>query len=526
MTAGPDTAKTIRHGDVDSFACWVRFYPEPDAAPDVDPGLGCSWGELSLWVRGRNLCAHWMHGERHDGAHWYLLSFLEWLAENWDPLLHEERMPYPDSGAGAATDILHASMPIVATIEEATDRFSLQQQWVRRHGLHSAADGGLFPQVFLRRHRGRIEVSWHNGEPAFAPEDFVYSDRTGYETVRASCVAETLYSVLQDASQHLRDVATESERVHELTKAVSALPDHSRTDQRVSWLAGLGRTAEEAREKWVEARQIARDAIQQGIDGAVAATLGVRASPLLVDGTCRAAVLFGSMSPDIAESDLKLIARLLLNAYDPSRRHPELDEISEPVDAVFEEAWRDGYELAERVHNDLAFDTTTRIDVAGTIERLKVRHRTIELSDRDVRGISLTSPVHRPTIVVNSRFANNLRAEVRRFTLAHELCHVLFDQDFEHELAMASGPWAPTAIEQRANAFAAMFLMPRDLVRQAIANATEPPDTLDGVVQLARWMGTSISTTIDHLFNLSQIDGFSRDRLREELGFGYSRARP
>jgi len=522
MTAGPDTAKTIRHGDVDSFACWLRFYPEPDAAPDVDSDLACSWGELSLWVRGRNLCAHWMHGERHDAVHWYLLSFLEWLAESWDPLFHEERMPYPDSGAGAAKDILHASVPVVATVEEAIERFSLVQQWMGRHGLQASADGGLFPHVFLRRRRGQVEVSWHNGEPAFAPDDFVYSDRTGYETVRARSVGDTLYNVLRDATRHLRAVAPESERVQALANAVAALPDDSRMEQRVAWLAGLGRTADEVRERWATARQAAMDAIESGVGDAVAASLGVRASPLLVDGTCRAAVLFGSMSPSIAQSDVKLIARLLLNAYEPSRRTPELDEISEQVDAVYEEAWRDGYELAERVHAELAFDTAARIDIAGTIDRLKIRRKSIELSDRDVRGISLTSPVHRPTIVVNARFANNRREDVHRFTLAHELCHVLFDQDFEHELAMASGPWAPAAIEQRANAFAAMFLMPRDLVRQAIAKATEAPDSLDGVVQLSRSMGTSISTTIDHLFNLNQIDGFSRDRLREELGFGYS----
>jgi Zn-dependent peptidase ImmA (M78 family) len=521
MPAGPDTAKTIRHGDLASFACQVRFYPEPDAAVEVDPELALSWGELSLWVRGRNLCAHWMHGDSHPGVHWYLLSFLEWLAENWDPLLHEERMPYPDSGAGAAIDILSASVPVAATVEEAIERFSLQQQWTSRHGLRAAADGGLFPNVFLRRRRGQIEVSWHNGEPAFAPDDFVYSDRSGYETIRASAVADTLYSVLRHATEHLAAVAANSPRLHDLASVVSSLPDPSRTNQRVSWLAGLGRTADEALQRWSTAREAALAASTQGTADAIDAALGTHASPLLVDGTCRAAVLFGSMSPAIAEPDVRLIARLLLNAYDPSRHHPELDDISQQVDADYEHAWRDGYELAERVHDELAFDTTTPIDVVGTIQRLKIRRKSVELCDCDIRGLSLTSPVHRATIVVNSRFANNRREEVLRFTLAHELCHVLFDQDFEHELAMASGPWAPAAIERRANAFAAMFLMPRDLVRHAIAHANEPPDTLNGVIQLARRMETSISTTIEHLHNLNQIDGFSRDRLREELGFGY-----
>jgi len=520
MTAGPDTAKTIRYGDVESFACWLRFYPEPEAATEVERDLALSWGELSLWVHGRNLCAHWMHAESHEGIHWYLLSLLEWLADNWDPLLHEERMPYPDSGAGAATDALHAPVPVGASAEQAIEWFSVQQRWIQRHGLYAAADGGLFPHVFLRRRRGQVEVSWHNGEPAFAPDDFVYSDRTGFETVSARIVAETLHHVLREATKHLRAVASKSVRVQELVVAVAALHDLSRTDRRVSWLAGLARTAEHAQERWATARQLARDATRTGSAEAIQAALGANASPLLVDGTCRAAVLFGSMAPSIDDADVRLIARLLVNAYEPSHQHPELDEISRQVAAMSEDAWREGYELAERVHHELAFDTERRIDVGGTIQRLRIRRKRIQLSDRDVRGISLTSPVHRPTIVVNDCFENNRREAVLRFTLAHELCHILFDQDFDHELAMASGPWAPAAIERRANAFAAMFLMPRDLVRQAIAHATEPPDTLDGVVQLAQWMETSVSTTIEHLFNLNQIDGYSRDRLREELGFG------
>jgi Zn-dependent peptidase ImmA (M78 family) len=521
MSADPETMRTIRQGDVDSFACSVRFYPEPDAEPDTDPDLAVSWGELAIWVHGRNLCANWMHAEPHDGVHWYLLPFLEWIAANWDPLLHEERTPHPDSGSGAAEDVLRSPVPVGATAEQAVDWFSLHQEWIQRHALHAAADGGLFPRVFLRRYRGEIEVSWDNSDVTYGPDDFGFNGKTGYDFVGAKDVAKTLYAVAQDATEHLRKAAARSERIDALASAVDALADERRSETRVSWLAGLGSTADEIRERWRTALGIARIATKRSKPQAVRAALGAQTSPLLVSGSCRAAVLFGSMSPAIRDADVQLIARLLVSAYAPEHKRSELDDISRHAPPIYDDAWEEGYELAEQVHAELAFDTTRPIDIVGTIRRLKVRRIAIELTDSDVRGISLTSPVHRSTIAVNERFVNHRRETVLRFTLAHELCHILFDQDFEHELAMASGPWAPRAIEKRANAFAAMFLMPRPLVREAIAHATEAPETLGGVRQLAHFMQTSISTTIEHLFNLNQLDGYSRDRLREELGFGF-----
>ena len=53
--------------------------------------------------------------------------------------------------------------------------------------------------------------------------------------------------------------------------------------------------------------------------------------------------------------------------------------------------------------------------------------------------------------------------------IGHELCHLLHDRSFGSRLVIVSGPWAPRAIEQRANAFAAWLLMPPSLVTLAIA---------------------------------------------------------
>jgi len=43
-------------------------------------------------------------------------------------------------------------------------------------------------------------------------------------------------------------------------------------------------------------------------------------------------------------------------------------------------------------------------------------------------------------------------------------CHILFDREYGTKWALASGPWAPRDLERRANAFAAMLLMPPGLL--------------------------------------------------------------
>ena len=104
----------------------------------------------------------------------------------------------------------------------------------------------------------------------------------------------------------------------------------------------------------------------------------------------------------------------------------------------------------------------------------------------------------------------------RRFTLAHELCHLLFDRDVGQRLAVASGPWAPRDIEKRANAFAAMLLMPWGLVDSAIAQLDEQFATETAVENISRKMQTGFLSTLHHLRNLGYITDFQRERIEEE----------
>ncbi len=136
-----------------------------------------------------------------------------------------------------------------------------------------------------------------------------------------------------------------------------------------------------------------------------------------------------------------------------------------------------------------------------------------------MRAVALAGPKHKPAVLVNANFAYR-STQPRRFTLAHELCHILHDRNYGATLALASGPWAPVEVEQRANAFAAMLLMPAGLVRSVVRGLTAPLESPDGIWEVANAFHMSFTATVEHLCNLGHIDEVTRDALRAEIEAG------
>lgn len=126
----------------------------------------------------------------------------------------------------------------------------------------------------------------------------------------------------------------------------------------------------------------------------------------------------------------------------------------------------------------------------------------------------MVSPHHIPTIIQNEASSYSESEYAQRFSLAHELCHLMYDQSRGQKLAIASGPWAPKRIEQRANAFAAMFLMPPELVQRAVADVPDPISDLNGVSAVASKLRVSKRAAIDHLYNMTLMSESIRDELR------------
>lgn len=89
-----------------------------------------------------------------------------------------------------------------------------------------------------------------------------------------------------------------------------------------------------------------------------------------------------------------------------------------------------------------------------------------DLSANGPAGLGFADHARGPAVVLNTR-GKNENALVRRFSLAHELCHILVDWKRGQPLASVSGFFTDTVqeLEQRANAFAVRLLCPESMVQ-------------------------------------------------------------
>ena len=79
-------------------------------------------------------------------------------------------------------------------------------------------------------------------------------------------------------------------------------------------------------------------------------------------------------------------------------------------------------------------------------------------------------------------------------------------------LRLLVSPWVAPGIEKRANAFAAAFLMPKNLVRRLLPTAG--PINREHVVLAAERLHVSETALVEHIYNLDLISEWDRERLR------------
>jgi Zn-dependent peptidase ImmA (M78 family) len=240
-----------------------------------------------------------------------------------------------------------------------------------------------------------------------------------------------------------------------------------------------------------------------------------------------AAAMFGALSPRISET---VAMRLLVIALG-SR---EVAGISRPIDRHVRntpvlgstEPWDDGYRLALDLLDDLSMtDTPAPFNLDALLDQWEVVRKDEALDQDGPLGVALAGPEITPTIVINRDHAMNQHEYGKRFTMAHELCHLLHDRDRTQRIAHSSSQWAPLAIEQRANAFAAMLLMPPGAVRNAFHPSQPRPSRAD-VSAMARELQVGLRAAIQHLANLGHITDEDRTRLLDEAVEAGAAARP
>ena len=497
-------------GDTSEFAVEIAFERDPDGGPPKSAEISESWGSFRFWAQGQNLCAHAEDEESVDSVHWYLLPLIEWLVDHWDPLFHEEKPPHKQTRGSDGWSCLSDNPfpPPALSEEEDLDWLAGWQEWWNRHCLQAAREGGLFPGIVFRRWRQLVEVSWGPDGLVGAPPHFRFAQSRGHARFDPKQVTRPLYEVLGEAIRQLATWVPGSKRLADLAERHQKLQS-DRSTERLGWLAGIGA------ERWRafldslrEHRQFSRQAIAELLSYE-------EPDRLVVSGSCRAALMFGTLSPNLSEADMLALASQLIQSTGSAGASSRLEALARSTAVDEPQPWRQAYDLAEQVLQELDLwnGSATAIDLDDSLRRLGIRVDDVRLDDVDTRGAAFVSPVHRATILVNAKHPVNDYPPGRRFTLAHELCHLLFDQNQGRELALASGPWAPADIEKRANAFAAMFLMPTARIRLLIESLGGSLKNGKHILKIAATMETSFSATLEHLANL----GFLSATLKQAI---------
>lgn len=57
-------------GERETLAIAMRLFDDPDSDA-ADREVAATWGELSIWVGGRNVCAHRVPEQEHDAVRWH-----------------------------------------------------------------------------------------------------------------------------------------------------------------------------------------------------------------------------------------------------------------------------------------------------------------------------------------------------------------------------------------------------------------------------------------------------------------------
>ena len=352
----------------------------------------------------------------------------------------------------------------------------------------------------------RLKYLGPRSRPEFAPEGFQFQFAAGVTHLPIELVAKPLWDFLQWTTQNPPKCEANNPNYQAdwtgLCEKIDRLSNRPAQDMAADIAHELLLRVQKS---FAAVGQSKLTTLQRAKDGPYVAT-----NPLAV-------AMFGGLRPDLADQDIITLRDVLIAQ---SGRSDE-DILIELCDGRFHRAigtrpHDDGYDLADQFLNEL-YDIKPDLSLGDFVDIYKICGvlgidiDTRILNTDSIRGVALAGKGFGPTILVNENFRFNENDAGRRFTVAHELCHILVDRNRACEIGHSSGPWALPSIEKRANAFAAYVLMPRELVLSEIGQANNIGE--EQVRRLADKLRVSFIALTQHLYNLGVLDDLVRDEL-------------
>lgn len=493
-------------GRTSEFGIEVTLIDERGASAEPGRFEYAGWGQLRLWVQGQNLCLSTASpGEEADYIEWNIGSILGWIQRSWMPLFYEDSIPAGGLGP-TGVDIVAGGdrlrFPYSAPDARQLATGQGVYEWWSRHALQSCAEGGDLPNVVFRRASDDFEISWEG--PTLGTNGRSFNIPRGSHTLPVENAYVVLSTFLSQSVAALQKQYPADLEVQSLVDGVRTLPSTKNPELAYEWLAGL-RSKKDGHSMLDELGGQILDAV---VDTEAAAAEGdiLHHTP--------ATLLFRSTSPHLTAEDIVGLKKLLDQTVGLPSTSEEFRVLAhrEPLDPS-RKPWESGYELAAELRKSMDVPLTEGFDSSKVLERLGIVLKHIELSDPGLRALSVKTPSRSACIAINSSSPYAGVAHAREMDIGHELCHVLFDEGYERPMAVISGPWAPLALEQRANAFAAYLKLPRDAIRAVLRRDPPSPVTQDEVRLLMKKYGVGMTTAVMNLHNLRWISAYEAEML-------------
>jgi Zn-dependent peptidase ImmA (M78 family) len=461
---------------------------------------GWSTGELRITVGRQVLTEHRFRGGLHGHLSWYLSPVIDWFVRNWTWLFHEGRFAWTDkSGLPAAMAAFSALERTIASPDEAgRNAYQNNHAWWGRHALRAADASATYPDIYFRRVADDIEISWLARQPEYAPDGFCLTLAPGYALLPVSAVAKPLWAFLEWATQ-----SAPATNAADLA-IVADLKDR---------LARLRETpVSELEQRYVGERG-------QGLLDGIRKFAGYVKDIILVDqlpaieSFDSAVLMFGGLNIDMEESDIQCLMGFLAGQQGQAQSNALSSLVENPENEPWIRPYEEGYRLAENCREELGIAPgQVFVNIKGVMAKLGVKVMENALQTDAIRGVAVAGNGFAPAILVNTTSFYNNNEAGKRFTLAHELCHILYDRTRARKISHLSGPWASARTEKRANAFAAMFLAPPSAIRQRFT-AISP----EAVRALAGEVGMGVTALVEHLHNVNLLNVAERDQLRQQI---------
>lgn len=489
-------------GDPARFEIAVRWTGDSEPRARLPAAHGWSMGDLRLTVAGHVLTRSRRGDNPQTHVGWYLAPAFDWIASNWAVLFHEEDFAWPERGGAPAVVACHRALDHTIGVRDAEGRarYKVIQAWYYRHALRAASEGGLFPDLFIRRFGDDIELSWSAEPPLFAPDGFGFASEPGMARLTVDEVAGPVWEALQWVAA--RPPALDGGDVaswRALSVKIEAIPAMS--------AAALDRAYVDERVLEMVRRSLERIGKLGLIEESVTP------DKPYVRELSPAVAMFGGVNPNLGAADVDYLCGLLAERVRDGDSAALRALVEGHRSASLGVPHEDAYAFAEEFLEQMALPGDGEwIDIHTIAGHLGIEIIERALETDSIRGIALAGHDIKPTILVNTTSPFNVTAYGKRFTLAHELCHVLHDRSRARRVTHVSGAWVAPGIERRANAFAAYLLMPRQLLVRGWQDrfATSHAE----FTAFAHRLRVNEPALIEHLHNLDFIGEAAREHLR------------